>query len=97
MTAANGSSVVADVLGGLLSIWAQTLGSTRSPDPLGGGATALIGSVKVKVEPRPTSLRTQILPPWSSTNFRERASPSPVPSAHFSAAPTCRNSSNTVS
>src|SRR6266404_2861884 len=55
------------------------------------------GSVKVKVEPWPTSLCTQILPPWSSMNFRERASPSPVPSAFLSAVPTCRNSSNTVS
>src|SRR6266446_1935687 len=57
----------------------------------------LTGSVKVKVEPRPTSLCTQILPPWSSMNFRERASPRPVPSAFLSAVPTCRNSSNTVS
>ena len=30
--------------------------------------------------PRPTSLFTQIRPPWSSTNFRHRVSPSPVPS-----------------
>jgi hypothetical protein len=37
--------------------------------------------VNVKVEPRPTSLCTQILPPWSPTNFRESASPSRVPSA----------------
>src|SRR6266404_3986565 len=57
----------------------------------------LTGSVKVKVEPRPTSLCTQILPPWSSMNFRERASPRPVPSAFLSAVPTCRNSSNTAS
>ena len=64
------------------------------PQSLGSRRT---GSVNVKVEPRPGSLCTQILPPWSSTNFRERASPSPVPSALFSAAPTCRNSSNTAS
>src|SRR2546425_3417634 len=55
------------------------------------------GNVKVKVEPVPTSLFTQILPPWSSMNFRERASPRPVPSDFLSAAPTCRNSSNTAS
>ena len=55
------------------------------------------GSVKVKVEPVPGSLFTQILPPWSSMNFRERASPRPVPSAFLSAVPTCRNSSNTAS
>ena len=30
-------------------------------------------------------------------NFRERASPSPVPSTFFAAVPTCRNSSNTAS
>jgi hypothetical protein len=57
----------------------------------------LTGSVKVKVEPRSSSLCTQILPPWSSMNFRERVNPSPVPSAFLSAVPTWRNSSNTVS
>ncbi len=55
------------------------------------------GNVKVKVEPVPGSLFTQILPPWSSMNLRDRASPSPVPSAFLSAVPTCRNSSNTAS
>jgi len=30
---------------------------------------ALSGKVKLKVEPLPTSLSTQILPPCSSTNF----------------------------
>ena len=39
----------------------------------------------MNVEPAPTSLFTQIRPPWSSTNFRESASPSPVPSAFLSA------------
>src|SRR6266404_464587 len=57
----------------------------------------LTGSVKVNVEPTPTWLVTEIRPPCSSTNLRERASPSPVPSAFLSAVPTCRNSSNTVS
>src|SRR5436309_1354661 len=38
------------------------------------------GRVKVNVEPTPTVLATQIRPPWSSMNFRESASPSPVPS-----------------
>ena len=46
------------------------------------------GNVKVKVEPRPISLVTQMRPPWSSMNLRERASPSPVPSAFLSAVPT---------
>jgi len=55
------------------------------------------GSVNVNVEPCPTSLVTQIRPPWSSMNFRERARPSPVPSTFLSAVPTCRNSSNTAS
>src|SRR5258705_9690148 len=55
------------------------------------------GSLKVKVDPIPTALVTQIVPPCSSTNLRERASPSPVPSAFLSTVPTCRNSSNTVS
>ncbi len=55
------------------------------------------GSVNVNVEPCPTWLFTQIRPPWSSMNFRERASPSPVPSAFLSAVPTWRNSSNTAS
>jgi hypothetical protein len=56
-----------------------------------------IGSVKVNVEPTPTSLFTQIRPPCSSTNFRHSVSPSPVPSTFLSAVPTCRNSSNTAS
>jgi hypothetical protein len=55
------------------------------------------GSVNVNVEPAPAWLFTQIFPPWSSMNLRERARPSPVPSAFLSAAPTCRNSSNTAS
>jgi len=55
------------------------------------------GSVKVKVEPTPNSLFTQIRPPCNSTNFRQRVSPSPVPSTFLSAVPTCRNSSNTAS
>src|ERR1700687_1316720 len=55
------------------------------------------GSVKVNVEPTPTWLVTQIRPPCSSMNYRERASPSPVPSAFLSAVPTCRNSSKTAS
>ena len=55
------------------------------------------GSVKVNVEPSPTWLFTQIRPPWSSMNFRESASPRPVPSTFLSAVPTCRNSSKTAS
>src|SRR6266478_9573434 len=52
------------------------------------------GNVKVKVDPRPTSLSTQILPPCSSTNFFARVSPSPVPSClRVSSLPTWRNSS----
>src|SRR5215468_2186338 len=46
--------------------------STRSP------SSWRIGSVNVNVDPLPTSLSTQIRPPWSSMNFRESASPSPV-------------------
>ena len=55
------------------------------------------GSVNANVEPAPTTLVTQIFPPWSSMNLREMARPSPVPSIFFDAVPTCRNSSNTVS
>src|SRR5713226_4101826 len=55
------------------------------------------GMLNVNVEPAPAWLFTQIRPPWSSTNFRERASPSPVPSCLTVLAPTCRNSSNTAS
>src|SRR6266849_3079011 len=61
------------------------------------GLHDLTGSVKVKVEPFPSSLSTQIRPPWSSMNFRESASPSPVPSTFLSAVPTFRNSSKTAS
>jgi len=39
----------------------------------------LSGKVKL-VEPLPTSLSTQIFPPWSSTNFLAKVNPSPVPS-----------------
>jgi hypothetical protein len=55
------------------------------------------GSVKVNVEPASSSLFTQIRPPWSSMNFRDNASPRPVPSTFLSAVPTCRNSSKTAS
>jgi hypothetical protein len=37
------------------------------------------GSVNVNVDPCPTWLCNQIRPLWSSMNFRESASPSPVP------------------
>ena len=60
-------------------------------------AGTLSGSVKVNVEPAPTSLFTQIRPPCRWTNLRERASPSPVPSTLFAAVPTGRNFSNTAS
>jgi len=63
----------------------------------GGHSPRRAGIVNVNVEPIPTWLLTQIRPPWSSTNFRHRVSPSPVPSTFLSAVPTCRNSSNTAS
>src|SRR5262249_17200698 len=44
------------------------------------GGDDLSGKVKLKVEPLPTSLVTQIFPPCSSTNFLAKVSPSPVPS-----------------
>jgi hypothetical protein len=53
--------------------------------------------VNVKVEPTPSWLFTQIFPPWSSTNFRHKVSPSPVPSTFVAAVPTWRNSSKTFS
>ena len=37
-----------------------------------------MGNVKEKVDPLPGWLCTQIRPPCSSMNFRDRASPSPV-------------------
>src|SRR5262245_31982974 len=40
----------------------------------------LIGRVKVKVEPLPASLSTQIFPPCSSTNFFAMVNPTQVPS-----------------
>src|SRR5262249_46588345 len=55
------------------------------PRPLVSG---LAGIVNVNVEPWPTALLIQIRPPCSSTNFRQSARPSPVPSAFFSALPT---------
>jgi len=47
--------------------------------PCAPGPT-LIGTVKLNVEPLPSSLSTQILPPCISTNFRASVSPRPVPS-----------------
>ena len=44
------------------------------------GGDDLSGKVKLKVEPLPTSLSTQIFPPCSSTNFLAKVNPSPVPS-----------------
>src|SRR5262245_10800583 len=65
--------------------------------PRGSRSPRRSGIVNVNVEPTPIWLFTQILPPCNSTNFRARASPSPVPSTFLSAIPTCRNSSNTAS
>ena len=65
---------------------------------LAGRSYALrTGIMNVNVEPWPNWLLTQILPPCSSTNFRHRVSPSPVPSTFLSAVPTWRNSSKTAS
>jgi hypothetical protein len=44
------------------------------------GGDGLSGKLKLKVEPLPTSLSTQIFPPCSSTNFLASVNPSPVPS-----------------
>src|ERR1044071_441871 len=53
-----------------------------------------LGSVNVKVDPRPGALSTQIRPPCSSTNFFARVRPRPVPSClRVSSWPTWRNSS----
>src|SRR5215831_18482404 len=61
------------------------------------GGDDLSGKLKLKVEPLPTSLSTQILPPCSSTNFLARVSPSPVPSFLWAySPPTWRNSSKIV-
>jgi hypothetical protein len=56
--------------------------SSRSSQPIlgmtdPGGENHCSGSVKANVEPFPTVLLTQILPPWSSMNLREMASPQP--------------------
>src|SRR5256885_5076831 len=50
------------------------------------------GSVNVKVEPAPTFLFTQILPPSSSINLPVKVSPRPGPPACFPAVTTLRNS-----
>src|SRR5262249_40352641 len=47
-----------------------------------------IGRRKVKVEPAPSALVTQILPPCSSMNFRHRVSPRPVPCCLAALEPT---------
>ncbi len=49
---------------------------------------SLRGIVNVNVEPTPTWLSIQILPPCSSTSFRQSVSPSPVPSCFAGLAPT---------
>src|SRR5262249_24545232 len=56
-----------------------------------------IGRRKVKVEPAPSALDTQILPPCSSMNFRHKVSPRPVPCCRAALEPTWRNSSKTAS
>ena len=70
---------------------------TRMPDASTQDSSRRIGIVNVNVEPSPTWLLTQIFPPWSSTNFRHRVSPKPVPSTFLAAVPTWRNSSKTFS
>src|SRR5262245_34148826 len=55
------------------------------------------GRVMVKVEPRPGSLATATVPPWSSTNAFTSASPSPIPCRPNSKCPDrCRDTSNDV-
>ena len=44
------------------------------------GSNDFSGKLKLKLEPLPTSLSTQIFPPCSSTNFLAKVNPSPVPS-----------------
>src|SRR5215471_3262458 len=52
------------------------------------GHARRIGRRKVKVEPAPSALVTQILPPCSSMNFRHRVSPRPVPCCLAALEPT---------
>src|SRR4029450_1148275 len=49
-------------------------------DALGRHQLDPAGSANVNMLPLPSSLSTQILPPWSSISLFERARPSPVPS-----------------
>src|SRR5712691_6029034 len=56
------------------------------------GSSGGSGSSTVKVEPRPTSLATEIVPPCSSTRRRERARPRPVPSRLAPSGSSCSNS-----
>src|SRR6185436_20682998 len=49
------------------------------------------GSVNTKVLPFPTSLSTQMRPPWSSTSRFDSASPRPVPSRCSLPAAACWN------
>ena len=67
---------------------------TRRRLSVGPHSPQRTGSLNVNVEPTPTWLVTQILPPCNSTNFRDWARPSPVPSTFLAAVPTCRNSSS---
>lgn len=51
---------------------------------IGQGASTMSGpgwqrTVKLKMLPLPTSLRTVMSPPWSRQSCRQIASPSPVP------------------
>ncbi len=63
-------------------------------DPLAGhDVVSFAGNAKVKVLPRPSSLSSQIRPPWSSTSRFESARPSPVPSRCAIPASVCWNSS----
>ena len=59
----------------------------------GHGYAGLAGSVNTNVLPLPSSLSTQIRPPWSSTSRFESARPSPVPSRCATPASPCWNSS----
>ncbi len=55
-----------------------------------------IGRVIVKVEPRPSSLSSWIVPPCISTRRRAIESPSPVPARRERTSPVCRYSSKTA-
>ena len=77
--------------------WRMSDASSRGAWPDAAARASVVGSEKEKVLPRPTSLSTQMRPPWCSTISLQMGRPRPVPlGLSVRVSPTCLNRSKTL-